>query len=214
MRIAMSQDRVIEFKRRPGDFDSRGDVVALAWPAKSLSPSIQKKVAGLFIIGVHRTPTQDLRFGLDQLVSLALRALSPFLADPRTALMCLDRLGEALIRLAGQAPPSAHRCDLEGKLRILDHPPRFEDFCPQVIDPIRTFGMSDPMLQERLMAILIDCARAACLADYLRPLATQARLIRMDAERAGASDRDKVEAAYQGFLRARTQALGRLAERL
>lgn len=212
MRLVFRNDRLIEFKRRPGDYVSRGDVLALAWPAGDFADKLERKIAGIFILGVHRTPTQDLRFSLDQLVTIALRALSPALADPVTALMCLDRLGEALVRLAGQAPASACRCDGKARLRILDHPPGFSEFCDQVLDPIRTYGKNDPQIVARIMGLLAQCARAAARAEYLRPLAVHARLIREDAAREGVPNRDKLEAAYREFLRARTAALRRLAE--
>ena len=59
------------------------------------------------MIGPKRTPTQDVDFAVAALVEIALRALSPGINDPQTAMTCIDRLTEALAEImADQDPPT------------------------------------------------------------------------------------------------------------
>ena len=70
-----------------------------------------------FQIGNGRTPTQDVEYAVNQLIEMAVRAMSPAINDPFTAMTCLDYLGEGLalfIRQGEQGPslrpgwPAAH----------------------------------------------------------------------------------------------------------
>ena len=76
--------------------------------------------------GPHRTLTQDVAFGVDQLVEIAIRALSPAVNDTFTALTCIDWLGDCLCKIAPIWTPTqvhrdhrgAHPCHLRsGQLR-------------------------------------------------------------------------------------------------
>ena len=62
------------------------------------------------IIGPYRTLTQDVSFGIDQLVEIAIRALSAAVNDTFTALTCIDWLGENLCKIvAGWHPARVYR---------------------------------------------------------------------------------------------------------
>ena len=119
MTAAVDKDLIIRIAHRPGQFVVAGNPLARAWPADRVDEETVRAIRGAFYLGRHRTLTQDVEFAVDQLVEIALRALSPGLNDPFTAITCIDRLGAALCRLAGRRIPSAYRRDDDGRLRVV-----------------------------------------------------------------------------------------------
>lgn len=61
--------------------------------------------------GPYRTLAQDVSFGLDQLVEIALRALSPAVNDTFTAMTCIDWIGDSLYKVTGNWQPQHVYCD-------------------------------------------------------------------------------------------------------
>ncbi len=76
-------------------------------------------------LGDQRTVDQDAAFGMQQLVDVALRALSPGINDPTPACMCIHRLTSILVRLAEREPPEAQRVK-DGWLCLVAHPGGFK----------------------------------------------------------------------------------------
>ena len=111
-------DAVISLEHRPGHFIVRGHRFATVWPPGGGAAG----PAGLgraHIIGPHRTLTQDVSFGIDQLVEIALRALSAAVNDTFTAMTCIDWLGENLCKIvSGWHPARVHR-DAGGYIRVI-----------------------------------------------------------------------------------------------
>jgi len=68
------------------------------------------------------------------------RALSPGINDPFTAMACIDWLGDALIRLAGRELPSGWRYDEEGRLRIIANTTDFAGIAASAFNQIRQYG--------------------------------------------------------------------------
>lgn len=78
---------------RPGDYVFPGAPIALVKPAaKGAEAAIRSATA----VGPHRVGAEDLEFSIRQLVEVAVRALSPGINDPHTAMSVLDRLAAAL----------------------------------------------------------------------------------------------------------------------
>ena len=137
---------------------------------------VSDSIRAAFIIGSAPTPTQNPGFFVDQLVELAVRALSPGINDPGTALMCIDRLGAALCQMAGRVPPDEYRFDPDGALRVVVAPltfPRMADTC---FAEIRRHGRSSPSITLRLLDVIAETA--PCVRreeDRLALLATPTR---------------------------------------
>ncbi len=92
MRLAVKHDLTFEVQPQPGDFVTPSNVLLLASPTKNVDDLVKESCAEMFIRGSQRTTTQDLRFQINQLVEVAIRALSPGVNDPFTAMNCLDWL--------------------------------------------------------------------------------------------------------------------------
>jgi len=77
------------------------------WPGQRVTETLVDNMTAAFVIGNQRTAAQDVEFSFNQLVEIAVRALSPGINDPFTAIACVDRLGSGLCRLARRDMPSA-----------------------------------------------------------------------------------------------------------
>ena len=103
--LAVAHDLVVRVVRKPGHFVRPGDLLALAWPPQRAAGAAVGGLRGCYGLGNLRTPTQDVGYAVNQLVEVALRAMSPALNDPFTAMTCLDHLGAGLALYAEQGEP-------------------------------------------------------------------------------------------------------------
>ncbi len=98
MKIANERDLIIRLEQRPGRFVAEGVPLAYIWPSTRANAQVLNRISNSLVIGSSRTTLQDAEFSIKQLVEIAVRALSPSINDPETAIMCLDRLSAALSR--------------------------------------------------------------------------------------------------------------------
>ena len=127
----------------------------------AVDDELQTSISNALILGSHRTPEQDIEFTVNQLVEIAVRALSPGINDPFTALACIDRLGTALCRLSNRAFPSANLYDDEYNLRVITKPITFAGITNAAFDQIRQYGLSSVAVSIRLMETLTSIANQA-----------------------------------------------------
>jgi len=97
--IASGCDATIRMRHRPGHFVTEGLPLADVWPPATVD-EITSGFVALHATGAHRTLSQDLAFAIDQLVEIAIRALSPAVNDTFTGMTCVDWLGDALCKIA------------------------------------------------------------------------------------------------------------------
>jgi uncharacterized membrane protein len=174
--IAANCDAVVRFSRRPGHFIVRGRPLAMVWPAAA-APDIGRALADAHITGPHRTLPQDPQLAIDQLVEIALRALSPAVNDTFTALTCIDWLGDGLGKIATRPLPAGIYRDTAGRIRIIDVPLRYDRLLNHGFDKIRQAGRGMPAVAIRQLEAL--AAIAACtIAEVQRSaIARQADMI-------------------------------------
>jgi len=82
---------------RAGDFVHEG--MPLAYVADGADEELAREICACFALGGARTPEQDLEFSIDEIVEIALRALSPGINDPFTAITAVHWLGAATAEL-------------------------------------------------------------------------------------------------------------------
>src|SRR5690606_19117136 len=99
MELMVRYDLQAELLFRPGHFVTKGEPLVRVGPADRLTSKLRKKLVEVFIVGRQRTLTQDAEFGIDQMVEVAVRALSKGINDPFTAINCVDRIAAVLARL-------------------------------------------------------------------------------------------------------------------
>ena len=119
-----------------------------------MTATLSARVNSAFVVGNQRTSAQDLEFLLQQLVEIAVRALSPGINDPFTAVVCIDRLGSALFRLAERDFPSPYRLDDTGRLRLIAAPADFSALVDVAFNQIRQHASSSVAVTIRLFDII------------------------------------------------------------
>lgn len=137
LNLASDHDLLVLVKYRPGDFLLMHDVVMQVWSDREIGDELKALLQNTYDVGTQRTLVQDVLFGVNQLVEVAVRALSPSINDPFTAMQCLDRLGGALVHLAERDIPSAFRSDDQGRLRVVVYPVTFRLFVDAALNMIR-----------------------------------------------------------------------------
>jgi len=156
--IATEHDLVIRLRRRAGDFVTSNSVLLLASPGDKVTDEVARNLSTKFVCGVQRTPTQNLRFVFNQLVEVAMRALSPGVNDPFTAMNCMDWLQAALEQLAGRELPDAHRHDDEQQLRLVAEPEDFGSYTALVFDQLTPYVAVDRNAAVHMMEMLAKIA--------------------------------------------------------
>jgi uncharacterized membrane protein len=135
--LAQNKNMVIRLQRKPGHFVWRGEVVALLWPAGRVDEKLEEKVLMTFRVGNSRTLTQDIGYAVNLLVEMAVRAMSPAINDPFTAMTCLDYLAVGLALFIRQREKGSHYYDLKGRLRLVFEPDTFEELLNAAFDMLR-----------------------------------------------------------------------------
>jgi uncharacterized membrane protein len=161
MRVTARHDTTVWVLAHPGDFVVAGDHVAAIHPVPPDRDRCARSVANAWGIGADRTSDQDAGFGVQQLVEVALRALSPATNEPFTAITAIDRLAQALSRLAARRIPSAVRCDEEGRVRVVALPQTFGSLLQAAFEPIALYGGRNPAIGARLLERLDGLASGA-----------------------------------------------------
>lgn len=154
MGVAQAEDAILRVERRTGEYVVSGTALVMVWPGPLLTDDVADRIKGAFALGSRRAPTQDLEFTILQLVEAAVRALSPGINDPFTAIAAIDRLGSALSRLAVRdSPPTAH-LDGDHRLRLLTRQITFPQLMDTAFNQIRDYGRSSTAVSMRLLETL------------------------------------------------------------
>jgi uncharacterized membrane protein len=151
MTLAEEHDLVLSIEQRPGDFVGAGEILVRLHPSERAPEEVRAQILSAFILGPQRTQTQDLEFVLTELVEIAVRALSPGINDPMTAMLCIDRLGAALAKVAARPAPSARRYGDSGQLRIVAKHYGFRGLADAAFNQIRQYGRTSAPVTIRLL---------------------------------------------------------------
>ncbi|MEO8603141.1 MAG: DUF2254 domain-containing protein [bacterium] len=166
LRLGQCHDLLIRLGNRPGDFVVAGSPVARAWSAQPPSGDMVDALARSFVIGAQRTPTQDPEFAVNQLVEVAVRALSPGINDPFTAMACVDWLADGLCRLAEGDMPAPERYDDKGAVRLIVDAVTFPGIADAAFNQIRQYARGSAAVTIRLLeALRVIATRAHVQVD-------------------------------------------------
>ena len=105
-------------------------------------------------MGVERTFEQDPELALRLLADIALRALSPAMNDPTTAVQALDRIDALLRPLATRDLDIQHVTDDDGAVRVDLVLPTWEDYVGVSLDEILALDAVSPAVTRRITELL------------------------------------------------------------
>lgn len=148
---AQQADVLVGLRFRAGDFVVEGSEGIGIYPGERSSDRLAEAVRRAVIVGVHRTPVQDPDFSIRHLVEIAVRALSPAINDPYTAVSVVNRLSASLSRLMGRAMPRGAYFDRDGVLRVLCPEPTYGSILGAAFDQIRQNGGDKPVIVIHLL---------------------------------------------------------------
>ena len=182
---AVRADAVVMITRQPGSSLIAGVSVGVCWPLHDhifdthTLHQLKHQVAAALHTGPERTAVQDIAFGLRQLTDVAVKALSPGINDPTTAIHALGHASALLTELAGRdLGPRVLRDENRSRRVVLDRP-SFADVLDLVISQPRRYGAADPAVLARLYELLSEVAWTAKRADQSSVITAQ--LGRLDA---------------------------------
>lgn len=147
-------------------------------------------------LGGERTFEQDPKYAIRLLVDIAIKALSPAINDPTTAVQALDQIEDLLIRLGRRRLEVGAFRDAQGKLRLLVTFPSWEDFLRLAFDEIRFYGATSMQVMRRMKALVSDLM--AVLPEERRPaLRHWQERLQSTIEWAFSDNEDKLEASTE-----------------
>jgi len=156
----------IRVLRRVGHFVPAGIPLMMVSKGSRLPEDGSERLLAAFDFGPTRTLQQDVEFGILQIVDIGLRAISPAVNDPSTAISCVDQLSRIMIRFASRQPPDEFLFDPPGVVRVAVGWIQFERILDAAFEQIRMYSKTDVAVSLRLMRALRDIAGSTSDAEY------------------------------------------------
>jgi uncharacterized membrane protein len=203
LRMATERGAVIHVLYRPGHFLVQGHAYARVWPAEA-APQIARELARAHVTGPYRTLAQNVSFGMDQLVEIGIRALSPAVNDTFTALTCIDWIGDSLYKVTGRWQPTRVYRDRAGTVRVIATETTYTRLVQRGFEKVRQAGRGMPAVMIRQLESLSKIMERTATSQERQVLLDQAAMIdRLGEASVGEpADREDVSRAYQAVLTA------------
>ena len=181
VRIATEADAVIHLLYRPGHFIVAGRLLATVTPPEA-APRVKEALRMAHLSGPHRSLSQDISFGIDQLVEIAVRALSSAVNDPFTALSCIDWIGDCLRQVALRWHPQVVHRDRAGHVRLIRTQASYDRLVRRGFEKVRQNSRGMPSVMIRELQALKEIMAQAPRAEQYAVLLEQADMIKVSAE--------------------------------
>jgi len=174
-RVAQVHGATIEMVSAVGDTLVEGSAVLRVYGARDRIP--EKDLLRAIHLESERTFEQDPKYPIRLLVDIAIKALSPAINDPTTAVQAIDQIEDLLRRLGQQDLQTGFVSDAGGELRLIVPVPSWEDYLALAFDEIRQYGVTSIQVMRRLRSALIGLTemvmppgRVEAVRHYLKHL--------------------------------------------
>ena len=185
-------DSAVQLLVKPGEFIIQNSVIAYFLKSDIENEErFDKDIDAKLLIGQKGTAEQDPEFAIRQLVEVAVRALSPGINDPFTAVTCIDRLGNNVASLMDREFPAEHHIDESGHLRLQLKPFTFNGIVEVSFNQIRQHGENDVAVTIHLLGTLHKLIVQARTAEQAEALKTQAEAISSEKHDKNIAEKDK-----------------------
>lgn len=159
-KIAERTGMLLRVEARPGQFVAEGSALVRAWPPEAVDADREREIRARFVLGTQRTAEQDVEFAVDQLVEVAVRAMSPAINDPFTAIACLDWLQAGLCRAARGRTPHPYRLAADGRVCLVYRAGyTFTGLIDAAFNQVRQSSARSPAVMLRLLETIEDVVR-------------------------------------------------------
>ena len=191
LNLAREKDLVIRLMRKPGQFIRLGEIVALVWPAAVVNEQLAKHLRRGIQIGNQRTPTQDVEYAINQLVEISVRAMSPAINDPFTAMTCLDYLADGLAKYARSGESSPDYYDKEGRLRLVFEPANLEDLLGSAFNMLRHASCDNASVLLAMLDAIDDIGQETKSPEARQELLRHVHLVQAESQAGALIEADK-----------------------
>ncbi len=162
--LASRAGAIVEVVAAVGDIVTESAVLLRVYGG---APIKERQLLDAIHLGQDRTFDQDPKYALRLLVDIAIRALSPAVNDPTTAVQALDQIGDLLYRLGRRRLEISVIHDEAGQPRLVLPSPTWEDFLQLAFDEIRSYGGDSVQVVRRMKALITDLT--ASVPEERRP---------------------------------------------
>ncbi|KQW31275.1 hypothetical protein ASE36_03115 [Rhizobium sp. Root274] len=197
--LAVREDIRMTVHVRAGQYLlAKGDHVTV-FASEAPEDDTLSAIRAAFTIGSERTPAQDLEFGIRQLTEIAVRALSPGINDPFTALAVIDRISAIIEGQIGRAVQPTEYRDDDDDLRLIVSRTDLRRLMDAGFRPIRQAGADHPAILARMAIRLADLAVADMLDAERAALSAQIEALAQAGEACACIpvDRDEIRAQVE-----------------
>lgn len=199
---AIEAEAVLRIDIPVGGSVSEGVPVGYCWSVDPVQPTegenariLRERVPSAMRIGPERTATQDIGYGLRQLTDVVVRALSPGINDPTTAVRGLNSCSAVLCHLSGRRLGQHVVRDDAGGVRLILARPGLTELLDLVCTQPQIYGARDPMVLDALLSLLRDLAWSVSTPEHQDAVADRLRRMRatMDEQELDPVDRRRLE---------------------
>ncbi|MBM7554354.1 DUF2254 domain-containing protein [Thalassobacillus pellis] len=139
-----ANDLLLEAQFFIGDYVQKGMPLFKYWPQADKTAELSPEESHPFLlVGNERTDLQDIEFSIQKLVEIAVKAISPSINDPHTAVNCINRIGSLLAELGSKYEVIRYYGDEEENLRLIMEPKHYQEYLYKSFYQIRIYGKHD-----------------------------------------------------------------------
>jgi uncharacterized membrane protein len=192
---ARRADAVIVMAHAVGDtiFDGAPILTVHGAGARIAEPELVRAVR----LVPERTFEQDPKYPLRLLVDIAIKALSPAINDPTTAVQAIDQIEDLLRRLGRRDLDAGYARDRDGRLRLVYPMPTWEDYLTLAFDEIRQYGATSVQVMRRLRSTLVELAASLASAERADAVRRYLKHLDLAIERSPFDAEDRLKARQE-----------------
>jgi len=192
---ARRADSVIVMAHAVGDtiFDGAPILTVHGAGARIAEPELVRAVR----LVPERTFEQDPKYPLRLLVDIAIKALSPAINDPTTAVQAIDQIEDLLRRLGRRDLDAGYARDRDGRLRLVYPMPTWEDYLTLAFDEIRQYGATSVQVMRRLRSTLVELAASLASAERADAVRRYLKHLDLAIERSPFDAEDRLKARQE-----------------
>jgi uncharacterized membrane protein len=200
--LAREHDLVIRLLHKPGHNVWQDAPVATVWPAARVDEELDRQICNAFRIGNGRTPTQDVTYAVNQLVEMAVRAMSPAINDPFTAMTCLDYIGQGLAQFIQQGEKSPYYYDQDNQLRLILEPVTFDELLRTAFDMLRHCSCDNASVLLHMLEVIDRIGHQTKPSEARQALLRHVSLIQAESQagRLIEADRQLIQHSVEGLV--------------